>query len=185
MILLVLLLCVAMMSICDAFVVSWLNFGSRIGFSRQLLHNKYELLLSQYMPKLYMSDIMMDADGGFPEDNEESLPAVDPDSVDNADTEEEIDDEDEELDENDDELDNWIRETGETLYHPVGTCKMGIDELAVTNEHGQVHGIKSLRVVDASLMPSLIAGNTNAPTIMIAEKISDHINGKSFLSKEN
>ena len=85
----------------------------------------------------------------------------------------------------DDELDNWIRETGETLYHPVGTCKMGIDELAVTNEHGQVHGIKSLRVVDASLMPSLIAGNTNAPTIMIAEKISDHINGKSFLSKEN
>ena len=86
---------------------------------------------------------------------------------------------------NDDELDNWIRETGETLYHPVGTCKMGIDELAVTNEHGQVHGIESLRVVDASLMPSLIAGNTNAPTIMIAEKISDHINGKSFLSKEN
>ena len=85
----------------------------------------------------------------------------------------------------DDELDNWIRETGETLYHPVGTCKMGIDELAVTNEHGQVHGIDSLRVVDASLMPSLIAGNTNAPTIMIAEKISDHINGKSFLSKEN
>ena len=85
----------------------------------------------------------------------------------------------------DDELDNWIRETGETLYHPVGTCKMGIDELAVTNEHGQVHGIESLRVVDASLMPSLIAGNTNAPTIMIAEKISDHINGKSFLSKEN
>ncbi len=84
----------------------------------------------------------------------------------------------------DDELDNWIRETGETLYHPVGTCKMGIDELAVTNEHGQVHGIESLRVVDASLMPSLIAGNTNAPTIMIAEKISDHINGKSFLSKE-
>ena len=86
---------------------------------------------------------------------------------------------------NDDELDNWIRETGETLYHPVGTCKMGIDELAVTNEHGQVHGLDSLRVVDASLMPSLIAGNTNAPTIMMAEKISDHINGKPFLSKGN
>jgi len=86
---------------------------------------------------------------------------------------------------NDDELDNWIRETGETLYHPVGTCKMGIDELAVTNEHGQVHGLDSLRVVDASLMPSLIAGNTNAPTIMMAEKISDHINEKPFLSKEN
>ena len=84
---------------------------------------------------------------------------------------------------NDDiELDKWIRETSETLYHPVGTCKMGIDDLSVTNEHGQVHGVDSLRVVDASLMPSLIAGNTNAPTIMMAEKISDHINGKTFLS---
>ena len=83
---------------------------------------------------------------------------------------------------NDDELDMWIRETSETLYHPVGTCKMGIDDLSVTNEHGQVHGIEGLRVVDASLMPSLIAGNTNAPTIMMAEKISDHINGKAFLS---
>ena len=82
---------------------------------------------------------------------------------------------------NDHELDQWIRETGETLYHPVGTCKMGIDEFAVTNEHGQVHGTESLRVVDASLMPSLIAGNTNAPTIMMAEKISDHIKGNSFL----
>jgi choline dehydrogenase len=82
----------------------------------------------------------------------------------------------------DNELDKWIRETGETLYHPVGTCKMGIDDLSVTNEHGQVHGVDSLRVVDASLMPSLIAGNTNAPTIMMAEKISDHINGKTFLS---
>ena len=83
---------------------------------------------------------------------------------------------------NDNELDMWIRETSETLYHPVGTCKMGIDDLSVTNEHGQVHGVEDLRVVDASLMPSLIAGNTNAPTIMMAEKISDHINGKAFLS---
>ena len=82
----------------------------------------------------------------------------------------------------DNELDKWIRETGETLYHPVGTCKMGIDDLSVTNEHGQVHGVEALRVVDASLMPSLIAGNTNAPTIMMAEKISDHINGKAFIS---
>jgi choline dehydrogenase len=82
----------------------------------------------------------------------------------------------------DNELDKWIRETGETLYHPVGTCKMGIDDLSVTNENGQVHGVEALRVVDASLMPSLIAGNTNAPTIMMAEKISDHINGKVFLS---
>lgn len=82
---------------------------------------------------------------------------------------------------NDDELDRWIRETGETLYHPIGTCKMGSDSLSVTNEHGQVHGVSGLRVVDASLMPTLIGGNTNAPTIMMAEKISDHIRGKSFL----
>ena len=79
------------------------------------------------------------------------------------------------------ELDEWIKATGETLYHPVGTCKMGNDPQAVTNEHGQVHGVKGLRVVDASLMPTLIAGNTNAPTIMLAEKISDHILGKAPL----
>lgn len=82
---------------------------------------------------------------------------------------------------NDNELDEWIRATGETLYHPVGTCKMGSDELAVTNEHGQVHGVEGLRVVDASLMPTLIGGNTNAPVIMMAEKISDHIRQQEFL----
>ena len=82
---------------------------------------------------------------------------------------------------NDDELDAWIRATGETLYHPVGTCKMGTDKMAVTDEHGQVHGMEGLRVVDASLMPTLIGGNTNAPTIMMAEKISDHIRGQAFL----
>ncbi len=80
------------------------------------------------------------------------------------------------------ELDEWIKATGETLYHPVGTCKMGNDRLAVTNEHGQVHGLDGLRVVDASLMPTLIAGNTNAPTIMMAEKISDHVLGKAPLA---
>ena len=85
---------------------------------------------------------------------------------------------------NDDELDAWIRHTGETLYHPIGTCKMGSDPMAVTNEHGQVHGLPGLRVVDASIMPTLIGGNTNAPTIMMAEKISDHIMGRAALAAE-
>ncbi|MCH8256940.1 MAG: choline dehydrogenase [Proteobacteria bacterium] len=81
----------------------------------------------------------------------------------------------------DEDLDQWIRASAETLYHPVGTCKMGSDEMAVTNEHGQVHGIEGLRVVDASLMPTLIGGNTNAPVIMMAEKISDHIRHQNYL----
>ena len=61
---------------------------------------------------------------------------------------------------------------------------MGSDKMAVTNEHGGVHGLEGLRVVDASLMPTLISGNTNAPTIMMAEKISDHIRGREFLSPQ-
>ena len=80
---------------------------------------------------------------------------------------------------NDAELDAWIRATGETLYHPVGTCKMGKDDMAVTNEHGQVHGLQGLRVADASVMPVMPSGNTNAPVMMVAEKAADMILGKT------
>lgn len=76
---------------------------------------------------------------------------------------------------NENEIENFIREKAETIYHPVGTCKMGNDELAVVDDKLKVHGIENLRVIDASIMPTLVGGNTNAPTIMIAEKAADMI----------
>jgi choline dehydrogenase len=80
------------------------------------------------------------------------------------------------LDINDDaQLIEFIRQTADTEYHPVGTCKMGQDDMAVVDSELRVHGVQNLRVVDASIMPSIITGNTNAGVIAIAEKAANLI----------
>ena len=70
---------------------------------------------------------------------------------------------------------NWARNTAVTIYHPTGTCKMGSDPMAVVDHRLRVHGLQGLRVADASIMPVITSGNTNAPAIMIGEKVSDMI----------
>jgi len=85
------------------------------------------------------------------------------------------------------ELDQFIREHAETAFHPSCSCKMGsaADAMAVVDGQGRVHGLKNLRVIDASIMPLITTGNLNAPTIMMAEKIADQIRGRAPLPRSD
>jgi choline dehydrogenase len=87
----------------------------------------------------------------------------------------------------DEAIDAFIRDKVETAYHPSCSCKMGRadDPMAVVDHETRVIGVEGLRVVDASIMPSITTGNLNAPTIMLAEKASDHIRGKPALARSN
>jgi choline dehydrogenase len=76
------------------------------------------------------------------------------------------------------EIDAFVREHGETAYHPSCSCAMGVGEMAVVDAEGKVHGLQGLRVIDASIMPEIITGNLNAPVIMMAEKLADVIRGR-------
>ena len=80
--------------------------------------------------------------------------------------------------ESDAEIEGILRQRSDTVYHPVGTCRMGADADAVVDPQLRVNGVAGLRVSDASIMPRIISGNTNAPTIMIAEKCADMIQNR-------
>ncbi len=80
----------------------------------------------------------------------------------------------------DDELIHWIRQRADTVYHPVSSCRMGNTSMDVVDSECKVHGLEGLRVIDASVMPTLIGGNTNAPTIMLAEKAADLIKSTQY-----
>ncbi len=83
-------------------------------------------------------------------------------------------------------VDAWIRRGVETCYHPVGTCRMGRSARdSVVDGDCRVHGLEGLRVIDASVMPAIVSGNTNAPTIMIAEKMADLLRGRVPLPRED
>jgi len=84
----------------------------------------------------------------------------------------------------DEALQAYVRKAVDTIWHPVGTCKMGTDPMAVVDSQLRVHGIQGLRIVDASIMPTLTTGNTNAPTIMIGEKAADLIKGAGHISDQ-
>ena len=77
--------------------------------------------------------------------------------------------------ETDDEILNFVRNTAETAYHPIGTCRMGQGPECVVDEHLKVHGLDGLRIADGSIMPTMVSGNTNAACIMIGEKASEMI----------
>jgi choline dehydrogenase len=84
----------------------------------------------------------------------------------------------------DEQMDEYVRSSAQVTQHPVGTCTMGHGSMAVVDPQLRVHGIQGLRVVDASIMPTVPGANTNGPTIMIAEKAADMILGKTPLSPE-
>ena len=82
-------------------------------------------------------------------------------------------------------IDAWVRNGANTIFHPSGTCRMGADEASVVDAQLRVRGVSGLRVVDASVMPTIIGGNTSAPTMMIAEKAADMLLGRAPLPRED